>query len=131
MISLLPLAAAGAPALESTEAAVSVEAALLLVMVVCLAFMAKAIADLSRRVQELTATRGARGSGRATPGTIAAAARDGDGPDAATVAAITAAVYAACDRPVRIIAVDEATAGQSRNWALEGRRQIFTSHLVR
>ena len=132
MTPKLLLAAVGS---ETAEAAIiDFQTALLLVLFVCLAFIAKSLADLNRRVRDLTRERADAGprdavtaSGRPGP-----AAPGGDGAmSPGHLAAITAAVYVAIDHPVRIVAVDEITAEQSRSWSLEGRRQIFTSHRVR
>lgn len=127
------LAAAGMETTESAAAVIDFQSALMLVMVVCLAFMAKALADLNRRVCDLTETRpgmpATAGSSAGRPTTATPPADVALMP--ATLAAITAAVYATFEHPVQIIAVDEVTAEQARHWSLEGRRQIFTSHRVR
>jgi hypothetical protein len=134
MIPKMLFAAAG---VETTEAAaIDFQTALLLVMVVCLAFMAKALADLSRRVRDLTqpppGSDATTSSVGAANGRSSLSAPDREAPFSSQhLAAITAAVYVALDHPVRIVAVDEVTAEQSRSWSLEGRRQIFTSHRVR
>ena len=132
MTPRLLFAAAGVETTEGAAAPIDFQTALLLVMVVCLAFMAKALADLNRRVRDLA-------EGRSAARSLAAPSRDrapsppatGVAPPPQTLAAISAAVYAAMDHRVRIVAVDEVSAEQSRTWSLEGRRQIFTSHRVR
>jgi hypothetical protein len=129
------LAAAGAETTEGASAVIDFQSALMLMVLVCLAFMAKALADLSRRVREIARTRAGEVSAGGTGGRSAAAdspARaTGTPPTPEELAVITAAVYAALDRPLRIVAVDEVRGAQSAVWSLEGRRQIFSSHRVR
>ena len=56
--------------------------------------------------------------------------------NAALVAVITAAIHAAIEAPAKILSIRQVNPGQSPEaarmaWALEGRRQIFTSHKLR
>jgi hypothetical protein len=128
MTSSLLLAAAAGPA----EAAVAIDfpTALLLVLVVCLAFIAKALADLSRRVSDLAATRAITAATRGASGTNGRCSSDAP-PPAEVLAVIAAAVHTALDQPARIVAVDEVKGAPNGVWSLEGRRQIFSSHRVR
>ncbi len=50
-----------------------------------------------------------------------------DSADPRTLAVIAAAVYSFYDEPVRVIAIQRASA----DWSSEGRRQIFGSHRIR
>lgn len=124
------LAAAGLETSPGTTP-IDFQTALLLVVIVCLGLIARSLAELNRRVRELTERRAPARNGASTgvvsPGGSAPA---GEGVPPEVVAAIAAAIVA-MDQPVRIVALSEITAEQSRHWSLEGRRQIFTSHTVR
>lgn len=130
MIASLVLAATlDVPETESSGIAIDFDTALLFAILVCLAFIAKNLADLNRRVEDAAAERTApaRGAG----GTGAALEAPAGGIDPVILAAISAAVFATVDWPVRIVSVDEVHTEQSRTWSLEGRRQIFSSHALR
>ena len=56
--------------------------------------------------------------------------------NATLLAVITAAVHAAIETPAKVLSIREVNPGQSpaaarMAWALEGRRQIFSSHKLR
>jgi len=56
--------------------------------------------------------------------------------NAALVAVITAAIHAAIEAPAKILSIRQVNQGQSPEaarmaWALEARRQIFSSHKLR
>jgi hypothetical protein len=127
--------AAAAGETAAGAVAIDFQTALLLVVVACLAFMARALADLGQRVRELAAARA--GPAPAAPGATApsppASAREPGAGHLAPelMAVIAAAVHVASEHPVRIVAVDEAKHAPSATWSLEGRRQIFSSHRVR
>lgn len=127
-------AAMGEAVAEPAGAVIDVATALMLVIIVCLVFMARELARLSRRIDALTGAADARPVSGGSPargapkaGTVPPAA----GPSPETIAAITAAVFVACEQPVHIVAVNEISAEEGRHWSMEGRRQIFTSHQVR
>jgi glutaconyl-CoA/methylmalonyl-CoA decarboxylase subunit delta len=124
------LIAAAAPGADATQAAavIDFQTALLLLIIVCVGFLAKALADLNRRVRELSDAR--TRSAAPPPRALEQPAAEGTiAPQ--LLAVITAAVVTALDQPARIVAVDELKQAQAGTWSLEGRRQIFSSHRVR
>lgn len=124
-----PIAAAA----EAGEVAISFEAAVLLMVVVVLGFLAKKLADLGRTVRRLenrlAGQAGPAGTGSAVapvPSAAAHAATDIDNEALVVIAATVAAVWGPT---ARVVSVGEYHG--ARQWALEGRRQIFASHKIR
>lgn len=126
------------PLVAATEAAagdpaISVEAAVLLVVLVVLGFLGKRLADLGRTVRALE-HRLVAGAGNAAPGTAGLSSAT-DSPVAAGVetevaVVIAAAVVASLGPSARIVTLSDG--GTSlQPWSLEGRRQIFESHHLR
>jgi hypothetical protein len=101
---------------------IDTQTALLLVVVVLLALVLGALADVRRRIGRLEAAPApepapaARSAGARLPGEL--------------VAVLAAAAAAAVGRAHRIVAV-RAVAPEAQAWSLEGRRQVFQSHHIR
>ncbi|MBE2214323.1 MAG: hypothetical protein IAE82_10670 [Opitutaceae bacterium] len=128
------LAAAGGVAAETPQ--VSFQTAMLLVVVVVLAFLGKKLADLGRAVRDLEERLAARTpAGVSEPGAnpvqpVAHAPGEPVDVDTETAVVISATVAALWGPTARIVSVGEPKGGV-RLWALEGRRQIFASHKIR
>lgn len=130
MIASLVLAATlDVPETESSGLAIDFDTAILFAILVCLAFIAKNLADLNRRLEDAATvqTAPALSVGDAT----AASPQVAGEIDPVVLAAISAAIFATVDLPARIVSVDEVHTEQARTWSLEGRRQIFSSHSLR
>lgn len=129
IVLIPPVMAAGDAGAEMSQ--VSFQTAMLLVIVVVLAFLGKKLADLGRTVRELE-ERLAASAPRATPASVVPphAPVGGDDVDTETAVVIAATVAALWGPSARIVSVGEPRGGV-RLWALEGRRQIFASHKIR
>ncbi len=133
MLPGLLLAAATVEKTENAVAVIDFQSAVMLVMVVCLAFLARSVNRLAGQVEQLTArlTHGSSPGGAVPERTSGPPTGQPVSPSPEILAAITAAVFVACEQPVHILSVNEVAVDQARHWSMEGRRQIFTSHRVR
>lgn len=117
----------GAAGAGAEPPVIGTSTALLILLIAGVVFLAKAVADLRREVDELRRSLPARPPAApvARPGTATA-----DCLPPHLEAAICAAVFVALEgTSARILGITAAPA--SANWSLEGRRDVFGSHRVR
>lgn len=114
-------------ALDAASVRDNIQLVLLCVVLVGLALMARSLAELNRRVRGMTS-----GPVPGRSESLALPEKSSEGAvDAATLVVISAAVYAVLGQPARIVAVAHVEREKALVWSLEGRRQVFQSHLVR
>jgi hypothetical protein len=135
MISSLAVTVGFATAAANTGAAegsaIGVSTALLILVAGGLAFCIKAILDLRRRVADLETgpTPGAARRPETTATADAAAVAAGTIPPE-TLAVLVAAVHVTLSGRARLVAVTPLSPDQQL-WSIEGRRQVFQSHILR
>ncbi|MFT3828348.1 MAG: hypothetical protein QM691_01450 [Opitutaceae bacterium] len=107
---------------EPAQQPISIQTALLIILGIACVFAIKSLADLHRRVDELSA--------RVVPPrkpAVRTVQPHALAPE--VLAVIAAAVHESLGTEFRIVSIS--VEGQSTTWSMEGRRQIFGSHKVR
>lgn len=124
-----------ATAPENASDAISIEAAVMILLTGGLLYCFKAIAELRRQLEQRTrgeaarlasATRAAPPSSTASDSTAAAAATAPH-----VLAAIAAAVHYVMGPNHRVCSVVPAPLPGGERWSVEGRREVFQSHQLR
>lgn len=120
----------------SGEATISVQTAVLCIVVVVLALVVKELAVTRRRVAALEEQLAKADTPPASPLNAPAAAAPVSSPNANTidpevVAAISAAVHLTYGSRHRILSITAPPPEHVQAWSTEGRRQVFQSHRVR
>ncbi len=122
--------ASAAPA-AGEGSAISVPTAILILVVGGLLFCIKGLLDLQRRVAELeSAPPPPAAPGRAPVETAPPAAAPVEAIPPEIMAVIATAAHVALKGRVRLVAVTPLSADQ-QIWSIEGRRQVFQSHILR
>jgi hypothetical protein len=120
----------------ATSSAISIQAALLIIVFGALIFLVNSLAALRARVDELeqrktlpAVSTAAPQSPPASSSALVPASPAAEAIPTDTLAVIAAAIHVTLQGQARIIAITPQ--GEDRAWPLEGRRQIFHSHKVR